>query len=180
MMPETLTYAKIHKSVAERFNRGRSPQATVPLMHSPARKAFDMSISKAANGRHVVRVERESVIEIPGGAGRILGQTYYYGLYFHDDEVAQAWAMETFERSPGSGSQKGLTINLYKDGSTTVMSFQGAKSDLGAKNRNGFEGSWEFVAGTGRFEGIGGGGSYEGESFEGIAYSNVSGNVGKR
>jgi hypothetical protein len=136
-----------------------------------------MPINKAANGRHVVRVERESVVEIPGDSGRVLGQTYYYGLYFHDDEVAQAWAMETFERSPGRGSQKGVTINLYRDGSTTVMSFQGGKSDLGEKSRNGFEGSWEFIGGTGRFEGIVGGGDYSGESFEGIAYSNVSGNT---
>ena len=65
-----------------------------------------MPINKAANGRHVVRVERESVVEIPGDSGRVLGQTYYYGLYFHDDEVAQAWAMETFERSPGRGSSR--------------------------------------------------------------------------
>ena len=140
----------------------------------------NMSMSNAANGRHVVRVERESTVEIPGSSGRVIGQTYYYGLYFQDDEVAQAWAMETFERSPGHGSQKGLTINVYKDGSTTVMSFQGAKSDLGEKDRNGFAGTWEFVGGTGRFEGIIGAGDYNGESFEGIAYSNVSGNVAKR
>lgn len=139
-----------------------------------------MSLSKAANGRHVVRVERESVVQIPGSNGRELGQTYYFGLYFHDDEVAQSWAMETFERSPDGGSQRGVTINLYKDGSTTIMAFQGAKSALGEKDRNGFEGSWEFVSGSGRFEGILGGGNYEGESFEGIAYSNVSGNVAKR
>jgi hypothetical protein len=139
-----------------------------------------LSISNAANGRHVVRVERESVVEIPGEEGRVLGQTYYYGLYFQDGDVARAWAMETFERSPGRGTQKGITINTYKDGSTTVMSFWGSKSALGDKDRNSFDGSWEFIGGTGRYEGITGGGDYEGESFEGIAYSNVSGNVAKR
>ena len=135
-----------------------------------------MSRNIAANGRHVVRVENEEVVEIPGGGGLSLGRTRYYGLYFHDSEVATCWAVETFERSPVGGSQKGFTVNLYSDGSTTVMSFEGRKSKLESKDRNSFEGAWTFVSGTGRFEGITGGGDYEGQSFEGIAYSNVSGN----
>jgi hypothetical protein len=139
----------------------------------------DMSMSNAANGRHVVRIERESTVEIPGSSGRTLGQSYFYGLYFQDDEVAQAWAMETSERSPGRAFQKGLTVNVYKDGSTTVMSFQGATAEGGEDDRKGYDGSWEFISGTGRFEGISGGGEYHSETFEGIAYSDVSGNVGK-
>lgn len=91
--------------------------------------------------------------------------------------MAQAWAMETFERSRNGGSQKGITINSYRDGSTTTMSFEGAKSALGAASRNGFEGRWHFIGGTGRFAGIEGSGTYEGESFAGIAYSNVSGEI---
>ncbi len=137
-------------------------------------------ISKAANGRHVVRVEHEESTEIPGSQGLVLGRTRYYGLYFHDDEVATCWAVETFERSPQGGSQKGYTVNLYKDGSTTVMAFEGGKSKMENESRNRFEGSWHFVSGTGRFVGLEGGGTYEGESFEGIAYSNVSGNVAQR
>jgi len=135
-----------------------------------------MSIVNPAVGRHVVRVEWEKVIEIPNSNGRQLGQTYYRGLFFHEGEVAQAWAMETFERSPQGGTQKGLTINTYADGSSTVMSFWGNKTALGEEARNGFDGAWEFVNGTGRFEGVSGGGSYEGEAYDGIAYSNVVGN----
>ena len=139
------------------------------------------SISKAANGRHVVRVEHEESVEIPGSEGLVLGRTRYYGLYFHDDEVATCWAVESFERSPGGGSQKGFTVNLYKDGSSTVMAFEGGKAKLGTESHNRFEGGWNFVSGTGRFAGIEGGGQYEGESFDGgIAYSNVSGNVAQR
>lgn len=136
-----------------------------------------MSESKAANGRHVVRVESQDITNLPGGVGLTLGRTRYYGLYFQDGEVATCWAVETFLRTPGGGEQKGYTVNLYKDGSTTVMSFQGGKSALEERDRNAFAGTWNFVSGTGRFKGISGGGDYEGESFEGIAYSNVSGNV---
>lgn len=136
-----------------------------------------MSNSSPANGRHVVRIETENIIDIPGTSGRQLGQTYYRGLYFEDGEVVQSWAMETFERSPEGGSQKGMTINTYKDGSTTVMSFEGDKSFVDGKTRNGFEGRWSFVGGSGRFANIKGGGTYEGESYDAIAYSNVSGNV---
>lgn len=139
-----------------------------------------MTDTNPAVGRHVVRIEWENVIDIPNSDGRQLGQTYYRGLFFHDGEVAQAWAMETFERSPLGGTQKGLTINTYADGSTTVMSFRGGKTALGEQARNGFDGSWEFVSGTGRFEGISGGGDYEGQAYDGIAYSNVAGNPRKK
>lgn len=135
-----------------------------------------MDSSKAANGRHVVRIEREEVTDLPAG-GLSLGQTAYYGLYFHEDEVAQAWAMETFQRGPEGGFQRGLTINLYADGSSTTMAFEGAKT-LMDEGTNAFDGTWSFVTGSGRFAGITGGGSYDGRSFEGIAYSNVSGNAG--
>lgn len=139
-----------------------------------------ISISQAANGRHVVHDEHEESTEIPGSQGLVLGRTRYYGLYFHESEVATCWAVETFERSPQGGSQKGYTVNLYKDGSSTVMAFEGGKSRIDGESRNTFEGGWRFVSGTGRFEGIVGGGDYEGESFEGMAYSNVSGNVAQR
>jgi hypothetical protein len=135
-----------------------------------------MSFSNAANGRHVVRIETEHLQGIDG-TGLVLGQTRYYGLYFQDGEVATCWAVEAFERHPGGGSQKGFTVNRYADGSTTVMAFEGFKSTLDEAARNHFRGSWQFVSGSGRYHGITGGGEYEGESFEGIAYSNVSGNV---
>ena len=136
-----------------------------------------MANSKPANGRHVVRIEHTEFFEIPSGAGIELGRTRYYGLYFHEDEVATCWAVESFERSPGRGSQKGFTVNLYSDGSTTTMAFEGDKSVLDEKNRNRFRGTWRFISGSGRFAEIQGGGTYEGESFEGIAYSNVIGTV---
>jgi hypothetical protein len=138
-----------------------------------------MSMTKAANGRHVVRIERSEKVEIPGAADHLLGTTYYYGLYFHDDEVASCWAVESFQRVPGGGAQRGFTVNLYRDGATTVMAFEGDKSALDNKDRNRFDGTWRFVSGTGRFQGIEGGGTYEGETFEGIAYSNVSGTAKK-
>jgi hypothetical protein len=148
-----------------------------PSKLQPKAQEHLMIHGRAANGRHVVRVEHEEVIQIPGSSKLTLGRTRYYGLYFHEDEVATCWAVETFERSPEGGSQKGYTINLYKDGSTTVMSFEGKKLALESKDRNRFQGTWTFVSGTGRFADIKGGGDYEGESFEGIAYSNVSGNA---
>ena len=137
-----------------------------------------MPASNAANGRHVVRIEAETVQDVPGAAGFVLGQTRYYGLYFEEAEVATCWAVEAFERRPGGGSQKGFTVNRYQDGSTTVMAFEGAKSALDEASRNRFRGTWRFVGGSGRYDGITGGGEYEGESFEGIAYSNVVGNLG--
>jgi hypothetical protein len=138
-----------------------------------------MPIEMAANGRHVVRIERSDPVSTPGAPGHLLGTTYYYGLYFHSGEVATCWAVESYQRNPMGGSQRGYTVNLYKDGSTTVMTFQGEKAALETKERNRFDGTWQFVSGTGRFEGINGGGTYEGETFEGIAYSNVSGTAKK-
>jgi len=137
-----------------------------------------MSFSSAANGRHVVRIEEQSEQEIPDSGGLVVGHTRYYGLYFHEGEVATCWAVEAFERRPDGGSQKGFTVNRYQDGATTVMAFEGEKSALHETARNRFRGTWRFVSGSGRFQGITGGGEYEGQSFEGIAYSNVAGNAG--
>ena len=136
-----------------------------------------MEKNAPANGRHVVRIEDENVIDIPGEEGRQIGQTYYYGLYFTGDDVAQAWAMEAFERSRDGGSQRGITINRYSDGSTTIMAFEGGKLAAQGAADIDFDGTWRFIDGSGRFDGISGGGTYVGEAFQGIAYSNVSGSV---
>ena len=85
-------------------------------------------MNKAANSRHGVHVEREDSVTISGDARLVLGHTRFWGLYFHDDEVATCWAVETFERSPDGGTQKGYTVNRYKDSSTTIMSFEAANS----------------------------------------------------
>lgn len=42
-----------------------------------------MAEHSPANGRHVVRIEREIVENIPGETGLQLGQTYYYTSGHH-------------------------------------------------------------------------------------------------
>jgi hypothetical protein len=138
-----------------------------------------MSGNQPANGRHVVHVEAVEVVNVPGAVEIAIGQTRYSGLYFQDNEVARAWAVESFQRGVGNGLQKGFTVNLYQDGSITVMSFEGDKTVKGDPTESRFEGRWTFSGGTGRFAGIQGGGTYEGESFGAMAYSNVSGAVSK-
>jgi len=138
-----------------------------------------MSISRTANGRHVVHVDHVETVSPFDKVEVIIGHTRYSGLYFQEDEVARAWAIETFQRGPGGGRQKGFTINLYSDGSTTVMSFEGEKSVQSDPAKSRFTGRWTFVDGGGRFAGIKGGGAYEGESFGTMAYSNVSGQASK-
>ena len=138
-----------------------------------------MSVNQPANGRHVVHVEAVEVMNVPGAPEVAIGETRYSGLYFQEDEVARAWAVESFQRGGGGGRQKGFTVNLYQDGSITIMSFEGEKTMKGDLTESRFEGSWTFSGGTGRFAGIQGGGTYEGESFGTMAYSNVSGSVSK-
>jgi hypothetical protein len=127
-----------------------------------------------ALGRHVVHARSRDPAPLPEEAGLALSRTEFAGL-FMGAEVARAWAVESAWSAPGAGGQRGYTVNLYADGSTTVMAFDGSKVVEDGRER--IEGTWHFVAGIGRFAGIEGGGTYVSEGFGDHAYSDVTGTV---
>ena len=59
----------------------------------------------------------------------------------------------------GKGTVEGYCQNTYEDGSTTIAKFQGALEPLEGKRSTG-KGTFSYIKGSGRFEGIKGGGSW--------------------
>lgn len=132
--------------------------------------------SECARGRHVVTLATVNAIDVAGDADLALGVTEYGGLgFFESGDVAQAVAVESAMRGSDVGGQRGYTVNVYADGSTTTMAFDGAKSADDDADRTAFSGTWHFVAGTGRFVGIEGSGEYAGRGFGNHAYSDFTG-----
>ena len=60
----------------------------------------------------------------------------------------------------GSGSQRGYYVNERADGHRDWGTFEGKITASGQQVT--LEGTWTFAGGTGKFDGISGGGSYSG------------------
>jgi hypothetical protein len=67
----------------------------------------------------------------------------------------------------GTGTHRGYTRRLYKNGDTTYGSFEGAhkttKKEDGSSETT-WEGTWKFTGGTGKFKDVKGGGTYRGKA----------------
>jgi hypothetical protein len=57
----------------------------------------------------------------------------------------------------GEGTAQGYNQHTFPDGSTTVHKWEGNNKGKGAT----WEGTWTFIKGTGKFEGIQGGGTWK-------------------
>ena len=67
----------------------------------------------------------------------------------------------TGDRMKGLGPGEGYTVATYPDGSTTTVRFKGeATSAEGGRGVEG-EGTWTYLRGTGKFQGIQGGGTFK-------------------
>jgi hypothetical protein len=68
------------------------------------------------------------------------------------------WGMA--DLTDGSGSQRGYFHNVHVDGDRDWGSFDGKVTTLGQHTT--IEGTWQYTGGTGKFQRISGGGTYNG------------------
>ena len=129
-------------------------------LFTPALQAEEKTVKSQAI-RHLTKME---VVKV--GEGHIIGVSERSGLaIFEDGEVATTTAQSTFDSMQGSGTHQGYAQYVFEDGSTYVAKYQGtSKSADGGKTAT-FEGTFDYVSGTGRFEGIKGNGSYNGKRY---------------
>jgi len=73
--------------------------------------------------------------------------------------------VETLDFTNGSGPYQGYSLFTFEDGSTQVVKFQGTSKMTKDGKKSLFEGTYSYVRGSGRFEGIQGDGSYTGKNF---------------
>ena len=114
-------------------------------------------------------IKRESV-DVPGQEGHMMfvGESRgrsrnTAGDDFLDD--AETVVVEFGDLRPSGGAQQGY-IFLTKGADSTLSRWTGfatIKPGPGQSPQISFQGTWEYIRGTGRYHGIQGGGTYQGE-----------------
>ncbi len=109
---------------------------------------------------HMTKVEAIPVGDVPG---HIIAIADARGLCFVENgEVATYSNKIWFDVTNGSGPHWSYSIYTFPDGSTWVSKAQGTTTAL-PSGESTFEGTFTFIKGTGRSEGIQGGGTYAGK-----------------
>jgi hypothetical protein len=121
-------------------------------------------VATAANlqrsGQHVQHNIAFNPIKIGDIEGHIIGTYQNEGLIIIDDgEVGTSVNNGTLDLTNGLGTYSGYIVIIFKDDSSYTTHYEGAytMTDKGRVST----GTYKFVGGTGRFEGIQGEGSYQ-------------------
>ena len=78
-----------------------------------------------------------------------------------DGGVATSSTKDMFDYINGSGKFHGYSVVTFEDGYTVSIGYQGTATPEAKTTR--WDGAYEFIKGTGRFEGVQGGGSLTGK-----------------
>jgi hypothetical protein len=110
---------------------------------------------------HNLKVETVEVGDVPG---HITGFSQNAGLVFYSNgEIATHTATNTLDFVNGKGTHTVNRVFNYSDGSTIFVKGIGTTTPVDGGKKSVHEGTYEYTGGTGRFERIGGKGTYKGE-----------------
>jgi hypothetical protein len=123
-----------------------------------------MAKKEKFKGRHITQITKIHVFKVGDVEGHIIGIIQRRGLNFINGEVATFRNWLTFDITKGKGTAEGYSQVTYEDGSTTVGKFQGTLEPIEGKRSTG-KGTFSYIGGSGRFEGIKGGGSWTIKTF---------------
>jgi hypothetical protein len=128
---------------------------TVPALAD----AQDLGTSRRVQGTAEV-----TTIEVGDVPGHVIGVVQFKGLtFFAGGEVATHANPAAFDLTNGSGPHRGYVVHHFDDGSTSIERYQGEARLSADGKRTVVEGTFECIGGTGRFEGLKGEGTYQGE-----------------
>jgi hypothetical protein len=114
--------------------------------------------------RRVQGTAKVTTVEVGDVPGHVVGVVQFKGLtFFADGEVATHSNPAMFDLTNGSGPHRGYVVHYFDDGSTSIERYQGEARLSADGKRTVVEGSFECIGGTGRFEGLKGEGTYQGE-----------------
>jgi hypothetical protein len=133
---------------------------------------------KARNFFRHIKAEAVEVGDVPG---HFLGVAQSSGLTsLESGEVGVYKQHTTFDYINGNGPHQGYSSVNFEDGSATFSKFEGTTKEAEDGKSSLFEGTYTYIRGTGRFEGIEGSGSYTGKRITPFAagaecYSDLAG-----
>ena len=115
--------------------------------------------------RNVSQITKMHVIKVGDVDGHIIAVYERRGLAFlADGEVGTYLNRGMFDITKGKGTAQGYVTHTFEDGSTTTSTWQGTIAPQEGKRLTG-EGTFTYTRGSGRFEGIKGGGAWTAKSF---------------
>jgi hypothetical protein len=151
--------------------------------------AFAMSIVLVADavaaekgkvaGRQVFYMTTIQTLKVPDVEGHTINLLEAKGIFSSEKwGAALIYQINTLDFIKGTGTFQGYTHTTFPDGSTMTSKFEG-KSTGGGVGTTGMassEGTWTYVKGTGKFQGIQGRGTFKSYVLApGQFYSDVEG-----
>ncbi len=115
--------------------------------------------------RNVSQITKMHVIKVGDVDGHIIAVYERRGLaFFVDGGVGTYLNRGMFDMTKGKGTAQGYVTHTFEDASTTNSTWQGTIAPREGK-RLAAEGTYTYIGGSGRFEGIEGGGKWTAKSF---------------
>jgi hypothetical protein len=114
--------------------------------------------------RSFSQITKMHVIKVGDVEGHIIAVYERRGLALVDGEVTTFLNRAMLDMTKGKGTAEGYVTYTFEDGSTTVSKFQGTLAPSEGKTLTA-EGTFIFIGGSGRFEGIKGDGKWTAKSY---------------
>ena len=122
------------------------------------------------SGTGELKYTKRETVEVPGQEGHVLmvGESHGRNRNTGSDEFftnAETVVVEMTDFRQGRATQQGY-ISMTKGGDSALSRWQGFATSTPVPNKQpklSVRGTWEFIHGTGRYRGVQGGGTYEGE-----------------
>jgi hypothetical protein len=116
-----------------------------------------------AKGQVVYHVVKAEVIKVDDVPGHVIGIVDFRGLNLLDTGEIATWTTKVmFDYTNGNGTHWANTQTTFEDGSITRTKGQGTTTSL-PSGVSEFKGTYNYIGGTGRWEGIKGEGTYSGK-----------------
>jgi hypothetical protein len=133
--------------------------AAAAFLVPPPAQGQDLGTSRRVQGTVEI-----SAVEVGDAPGHVVGVVAFKGLtFFADGEIATHSNPATFDLTDGSGPHQGYVVHHFDDGSTSIERYQGEARRSADGKRTTVSGTFECIGGTGRFAGLTGQGTYQGE-----------------
>ena len=130
-------------------------------------------------GRQVFYTTSIQTLKVPDVEGHSVMLVEAKGIYSIEKwGAALQYQAYTADMTKGAGTFQGYTHTTYSDGSTTTSKFEGKSTGagVGLTGIASAEGTFTYVKGTGRFQGIQGRGTFKSYTVApGQSYSDVQG-----
>lgn len=119
-------------------------------------------------GRTVYHTQKVETMEVGDVPGHVVGVIQQPGLIFitkgpDSGEIVPRMATVYFDVVNGNGTAFGYMVVNFQDGATLIYKTVGTVTPVDGGKKAAFEGTYEYVGGTGRFAGTKGKGTFKGE-----------------